>query len=288
MHPPAFPSPRSSIEIPFVKMQGTENHFVFIDAREKSFSPSPEWIRRICDVRVGIGAEELIVLEKPEKRSPADFVMRIYNPDGSEVESCINATRCAALLFFDETGRREASIQTMERILTTRVQESRLIGVEIGKPAWNWDRIPLSEPRDTMDLGIRSGSLRGGAAVNFGNPHVVFFVSDPAKVDLTREALPVCRNPLFTQKTNVEAIRIAEPDVIEMSVLERPGMITQACGSGACAAFSVAKRKGFLKGDAATVKMPAGKVLVEENEKGAIILTGPAEYCFTGHFPSAT
>ncbi len=86
---------------PFTKMHGLGNDFVVVDAREIPFRPGIEQARHIADRRVGIGCDQLIVLEPS---TSTDVFMRIYNADGTEAEACGNATRCIASRIIDETG----------------------------------------------------------------------------------------------------------------------------------------------------------------------------------------
>ena len=156
----------------FKKMHGLGNDFVMIDARAAGLALSGADICAIADRRLGVGCDQVIVLEPP--RTPGtDAFMRIYNPDGSEAGACGNGTRCAAAMI----GGESCVIETISGLLSCRRVENDMIAVDMGAPRLDWADIPLSEERDTLHLGIGDGdTLSDPVAVNMGNPHCVFFV----------------------------------------------------------------------------------------------------------------
>jgi diaminopimelate epimerase len=134
------------MRIPFIKMHGLGNDFVVLDARRDALLPiTNDLARSLADRRTGIGCDQLILLEPSQN---ADFRMRIFNHDGSEVESCGNATRAVALLHGEP-----ASIETPGGVLDVRPAEGG-IAVDMGMPRFGWQEIPLAYAMDTASLPL--------------------------------------------------------------------------------------------------------------------------------------
>ena len=161
----------------FHKMHGLGNDFVIFDAREEPVEMDGARARAIADRRTGIGCDQLIVME-PSAR--ADFRMRIFNADGGEVEACGNAARCVALL-----AGGDARIETAGGIITGSAQGDGAT-IDMGEPRFAWDEIPLGYAMDTAAMPVGWEYLQQPAAINVGNPHIVFFVEDSDAVELER------------------------------------------------------------------------------------------------------
>src|SRR6185295_3731892 len=121
---------------PFLKMHGLGNDFVILDGRAKALDLPVDRRRRIADRRLGVGCDQLIVLEPPTERG-ADVFMRIYNPDGSEAEACGNATRCVAALLMDERRNGHVVVQTVAGLLDSERRGTGdnglpVVGVDMG------------------------------------------------------------------------------------------------------------------------------------------------------------
>ncbi len=172
--------------IPFRKMNGLGNDFVVLDARARPIALGAEDAQRIGDRSTGVGCDQVIVMEPSQK---ADVFMRIFNADGSEVDACGNAARCIALLAAEETGRSEVSVETSAGLLKANVNGADRITIDMGKPRFAWDEIPLAEPfHDTTGIELQIGPvdapvLHTPSVVNVGNPHAIFWVKD---VDASR------------------------------------------------------------------------------------------------------
>lgn len=269
---------------PFVKMHGSRNHFVIVDARREPFEPGAGDIASICDPAVGVGADELIVME-PARRA-GDVFMRIYNVDGREVEACGNATRCVAWLLFEEQGTDTAVVETLAGDLGCRRAGDRSVSAAMGKVSTDWRSVPLAEERDTLHLGLVSGGLEDPVAVNVGNPHAVFFVDDADAVDLGKDAPPVQQNPIFPNAANVGAAQLVDDSRIRLRVYERGAGLTMACGSGACAAVFAARQRGLTSRSQVDVELPGGVVNVAIDCDDTAVMTGPVAFCFTGNLPA--
>ncbi len=269
---------------PFVKMHGLRNDFVIVDGRETPYTPSVAEIVRICDRHEGIGADELLVVEPPRSNGVYNFV-RIINPDGREVEACGNASRCVGWLLLQESRHKEITIETLGGQLKCLDAGDKLVTVEMGRLRTGWQEIPLSREMDTIHLRIGAGPLQDPVGMNIGNPHAVFFVADLAAVDLTRYGPQLQKNPLFPQEANIGAAQLIDPKTLKLSVWERPGVLTTACGTGACVAVAAAHRRGLTDVNRMTVIMPAGSVEIELKGDGVVVMTGPVETCFAGYLP---
>jgi len=272
------------VDRPFVKMHGLRNDFVIVDGRETPYTPCVEEIIHICDRHEGIGADELLVVELPRSDNAYAF-LRIINPDGREVEACGNATRCVGWLLMQESGIKEITIETLGGQLKCSDTGDKSVAVEMGRLRTAWQEIPLSREMDTLHLEIEAGPLQDPVGMNIGNPHAVFFVEDLAAVDLTQYGLKLQKDPLFPEETNIGAAQLIDPKTLKLSVWERPGVLTTACGTGACVAVAAAHRRGLTTERLMTVIMPAGSVEIELKEAGTVLMTGPVETCYAGFLP---
>lgn len=269
----------------FVKMQGLNNHFVIIDGRETPYKPTINETIQICDTTVGIGGDQLLVIEQPTEQGAASGAyafMRIINIDGQDVEACGNATRCFGWLMLEETGLDEVLLETAVGSLRCWRKGDKLVSVELGRISTQWDQIPLAEEVDTLRIPLASGPLQNGVALNIGNPHIVFFVDDLDGIDVAAFATPIQNNPLFPEKVNVGVAQKISNGVMRLSVFERPGILTMACGSGACVATRAAQLLGLTDKNRMIVEMLAGSVNVMLEENSNAVLTGPVEFCFSG------
>ena len=269
-------------------MQGLRNHFVIVDGRENPYHPDRSEIINICDPQTGVGGDQLVIIEPPSSEgadSGAYAFMRLLNVDGRDVEACGNATRCVAWLLMEESGVDALKIETRAGVLECQREGDMQVSCVMGKVSMDWQKIPLSEEQDTLHLGIESGALSDPVGLNIGNPHVVFFVDDLDKIDLERLAPPVQKNKLFPDEVNVGLAQMIDAGNMRLVVYERGAGLTTACGSGACVAVFAAIARKLTKAHKMTVLMPAGPVSIEIRPDETAVMTGPVEFCFTGHLP---
>lgn len=274
----AASAPVTTLE--FVKMHGLGNDFVVLDARTAPLSLDPERTRAIADRRIGVGCDQLIMLERAQDRR-ADAFMRILNADGGEVEACGNAARCIASLLIGETGRDHVVIETVAGLLDAERREDGLVAVDMGEARLDWRDIPLSRAMDTLHLDLAVGPLSKPVAVNVGNPHAVFFVSDAEAIDLETWGPKIERHPLFPERVNVEVVHPMADDRLRMRVWERGVGITRACGTGACATLVAANRRGFA-GRKAIVALDGGPLEIEWRADNHVVMAGPVAVSFAG------
>lgn len=264
------------MDLEFLKMHGLGNDFVILDARKRPLSLTQSQIRHISDRRRGVGCDQLITLEPSS--GGADFFMRIHNPDGSEAGACGNASRCVADFFMTELGRDHCRIETISNIMECTRTPDGLITVDMGVPRLEWNEIPVQNQCDTLYLPIEGDPV----GVSMGNPHCVFFCGNPDDVSVDKLGPNVEHDPFFPERTNVEYVGMLGPDHLRMRVWERGAGITQACGTGACAAAVAAVRRG-LTGRRVRVTLDGGDLMIEWRETdGHVFMTGAVAYAFKG------
>jgi diaminopimelate epimerase len=272
---------------PFLKMNGLGNDFVVVEARSAPFAPSAAEVRAIADRATGIGCDQLIAIEPAEEG--VDARVRFWNADGEEIGACGNGTRCVGWLLLQANGKDEVVLATKAgRLIASRAGE-RLVSVDMGKPRLEWAEIPMDAEQDTraLDVVLHDDPALAVApgAVSMGNPHVVFFVDDIGTAPV-REAGPVIEHhALFPEGVNVGFAKIKGRDRIRLRVWERGAGLTQACGTGACAALVAAARRD-LTDRSATLELDGGDLLIEwRAADDHVIMTGPAAVDFAGHLP---
>lgn len=265
----------------FWKMHALGNDFVVIDARRAEVPLSPAAVAAIADRRRGVGCDQLIRLE-PSRRG--DLFMRIWNGDGSPAEACGNATRCVAMLAMDESGRREARVETVAGLLTARrlpQEQGGAICVDMGPARCGWRQIPLARAGDTAALDLGPAAPAAAVCVNLGNPHAVLFVADCDAVALERTGPALERHPIFPQGANIAFATVEAPARIRARVWERGAGATPACGSAACAIAVAGARRG-LSQRAAVVALPGGELAIAWQDDGHVALTGEAALSYAG------
>ena len=275
----------------FVKMHGTGNDFVMVDARRLD----ADWealARAMCDRHFGVGSDGLI-LALPSDR--ADLRMRMFNPDGSESEMCGNGIRCLAK-FAVERGLAEPKdgailVDTLAGLLRCEVfgldGTVERVRVSMGKPRLAPAEIPVlaesSGPVLDLPVRVEGGDFRA-TCVSMGNPHAVHFQDQPVEdVELERVGPRVEHHPAFPRRVNFEIANVLGRDRLRMRVWERGAGITLACGTGACATAVAARLRGLVD-DVVDVELPGGTVRIEWDGEGEVYLSGPAEVVFEGRW----
>jgi len=266
--------------IRYAKMNGLGNEIVVVDLRgsPKRFTAGEA---AAIAVRPETHFDQMMVLhDPPQPRLDAEIL--IYNTDGSLAQACGNGMRCVGLLAQRDSGRSEFTYRTAAGILDVRFDSPASIAVDMGEPRFGWQDIPLSEPfHDTRRIELQVGPadkpiIHSPAVVNVGNPHAVFWVDDPAAIDLGRIGPMLEYHPLFPERANISIARIDSRDAITLRTWERGAGLTRACGSAACAAAVAAARIG-LTDRKVTVTLPGGPLVIEWRADNHIIMTGPAQ-----------
>jgi diaminopimelate epimerase len=262
----------------FIKMHGLGNDFVILDGRSTPIELNPAQTKAIADRRRGIGCDQLIILEEADTN--AYLKMRIRNADGGEVEACGNASRCVGKLIMDETGKGQAVIETLGGLLTAE-KSAAGIKIDMGPAYLDWQDIPLVDEMNTLSLSIAVGDLSNPVAVGLGNPHAVFFVKNAAQIDLKAAGPIIEHHEFYPNRTNVEAAEVTSRNHIRLRVWERGVGITEACGTGACAALVAAVRRD-LTDRKAIVELDGGSLEIEWRDNNHVFMSGPTEMCYTG------
>lgn len=274
-------------------MNGAGNRFGVFDARDKPDFAMTEAMAKSIAAKNGPmgpkGADQIIIMRAP-KSEPADVFMEIWNGSGFEVDACGNASRCIPWLVMEETGKEKVTLETNAGLLYTERRGAHQVAVDMGEPRLDWTQIPLKEYMDTHVIDVKVGPidnpvLARPGAVNMGNPHCVFFVDDAETIAADKIGPMIEFHPLFPEQANVGFAEIRTHDEIRLRVWERGAGLTQACGTGACAALVAAHRQGRT-GRKAKVIMDGGVLEVEWRESdGHVIKTGPVEIEFEGDLP---
>ena len=257
------------------KMDGLGNDFVIIDQRVYNQNLNKDQIIKICD-RDFIGCDQLILIKK---NNEIDAALEFYNSDGSMSSACGNGTRCIADFLSKESNQKEISVLTSSGLLKSKILGNNLVETEIGIPKIAWDEIPLSKKIDTRDLKVKiidknNNEHIGGIAVNVGNPHIIFFVSDIESFDLKKIGPRIEKHELFPEKCNVTLANVINKNLIKVKVWERGAGLTKACGTAACAA-AVAGNIKSLVDKTTDIEFELGKLTISIDKKNSVHMKGP-------------
>lgn len=268
------------MKINFTKMHGLGNDFILIDCRKQKLSTLPSLSNRICDRRFGIGADQLLLLYASKT---ADFRMRIFNADGSEVEMCGNGIRCFAKYIWENgiSKKKILAVETLAGIIRPE-KKGKNVKVDMGEPILEGKLIPVDIEGRVVDypVFVKDKTL-SITCVSMGNPHAVIFVDKVEDFPVTHYGPALEKHKLFPKRTNVEFIEIVNSSEIKMRVWERGTGETMACGTGACAASVASNLKGFT-GRKMTVHLTGGNLLIEWAKNNHVYMTGPAVKVFQG------
>lgn len=274
-------------------MNGAGNRFGVFDARVKPSFVMTEALAKSVAGKKGPmgekGADQIIIMRRP-KSEQADIFMEIWNHAGFEVDACGNASRCIPWLIMEETGKDKIALETNAGLLHVERKGPRQVSVDMGAPRLDWTEIPLKEYMDTHVVDVKVGPidnpiLARPGAVNMGNPHCVFFVDNAETIAADKIGPMIEFHPLFPDQANVGFAEIRARDDIRLRVWERGAGLTQACGTGACAALVAAHRQGRT-GRKASIEMDGGVLEIEWRESDDhVIKTGPVELEYEGELP---
>lgn len=271
----------------FTKMHGLGNDFLVVDRRADATPVDPARVVLLCDRHRGVGADGVLSV-LPSSRAP--LAMHVTNPDGSTAEMCGNGLRCVVRWAVDRglLPPGGGPVETGRGVLDCRVEPDGLVRVDMGRPLLAPADVPCLADGDRVvarpfAVGATSLDL---TAVCLGNPHAVTFVDDARSLDaLARELGPLVeRHPSFPRRTNVEFARLTGDAALDLVVWERGAGLTQACGTGACAAAVAAVLTGRVRaGVPLAVHLPGGPLLVEvAPDLSRVWMTGPAAAVFEG------
>lgn len=276
----------SELTVPFVKMNGLGNQIIVADVRGTASKIT-------VSAAVAIDGNERTkfdqIMEVHKSDNPqVDANIRILNSDGSEAGACGNGTRCVVSWLHKETAKDAFTFKTAGGILNSNYESEARITVDMGVPKFGWEDIPLEEEfYDTTGIELQVGPidapvLHTPSVANVGNPHCIFWApEDVWSYDLKQIGSLLEFHPVFASRANISLANVKSRDHIILRTWERGAGITQACGSAACAAAVCAVRKD-LTDRKVTVTVPGGDLHIEWTDADHILMTGPAEYEFSG------
>ena len=273
---------------PYIRMNGAGNAFIVVQAFEAPFHPTEDQVRALAEPAAGLGGFDQLIGVEPSET--ADAFMRVWNADGSMVETCGNALRCVGWLLLEATDKEEVIIDTLGGPTTARRAGDHQVTVDMGAPRLDWNQVPLAEEMDTRGIELQVGPidapvLHTPGAVSMGNPHVVFFTDQQDDAFVRGSGSLVEHHPLFPEGVNVGFAKVVNRDHIRLRVWERGAGLTLACGTGACAALVATARRG-LTDRKATVVVDGGELVIDWDEaSGHVFMTGPVEIERTGLLP---
>lgn len=271
----------------FTKMQGCGNDYIYVDCTRGMIENVRETAIRLSDRHFGIGSDGLILIRPSDK---ADFMMDMYNNDGSSGKMCGNGIRCVAKYVYDKglTDKTRLKIETLSGIkdLELIVEDGRVqsVTVDMGEPVLKTDLIPVIFDKEQLinepvEIG---GQVYNITCVSMGNPHAVVFVDDVDGLKL--ETIGPCfeTHPMFPERVNTEFIHVLDRKHIKMRVWERGSGETLACGTGACASVVACILNGLTEHEV-KVSLLGGELLIHYDEaSNKVFMTGPTVTVFEG------
>lgn len=264
-----------AMKLPFTKMQGLGNDYIYIDARTRGIPDLPALARRLSDRHFGIGGDGIVLITRSRT---CDFGMRIFNADGSEAQMCGNASRCIGKYVYERglTDKTTLTLETLAGVktLSLHVREGRVesVSVDMGIPRY-LGQVQLSAGNGTFAL----------ERVDMGNPHAVCLTTDKQLLDRIQTIGKQIENhPFFApERTNVEFVFVRNRHELDMRVWERGSGETLACGTGACASVAAARQCNRVDNDV-LVHLLGGDLHIALLPSGHIEMTGGAEFVFDG------
>lgn len=270
--------------VEFTKMQGLGNDFMVVDTISQHAHFRPEQVRRLADRRMGVGFDQLLLVEPPSKPD-MDFKYRIFNADGSEVEQCGNGARCFAVFVRENvlTDKTEIHVETSNSDIVLMIQDDGRVRVDMGEPILEPAQIPfIAEQQNAVYQLDLEGESCDVSAVSMGNPHGVLVVKDSAEADVERLGPMLESHKQFPNKANIGFMEVVHARFIKLRVFERGAGETLACGSGACAAVVAGVQRSLLESPC-EVKLPGGNLNIEWQGPGHnLIMVGPATTVYKG------
>jgi diaminopimelate epimerase len=265
------------------KYHGIGNDFVLLDRRASAEDIDARTAVALCDRRRGIGADGVLVLLPADD---AEVRLSVHNADGSVAEMCGNGLRCAVKHLVDRSGSRPAAIDiaTGAGVVRCAVQYgpdgAREIQVAMGPAQLVAPNLPSGKTgRPFVNEELRGYEPARGTAISLGNPHLV--LSDVPLQEAERLGPELERHPDFPHHTNVEFVA-REKGGLRLVVWERGVGLTQACGTGACAAVATGVKRGVLPaGEWVPVRLPGGLLDIRvAADLSSCELRGPATFVF--------
>ena len=258
------------------RMDGLGNKFVIVDRRKDIVNITKEKIIHLGKLESfhrEIGFDQIIFIEKEIDKA---FPITIFNSDGGEVSACGNGSRCVAYLLGKDLNTKEVKLKTNNRLLNAKIVGHLDVELAMGKPIFEWNKIPLSKNLDhsNITLNIEDKVFADGFCLNVGNPHIIFFVKDCFEHDLKILGPKIENNKLFPERTNVTFAQVNDRNNIAVNVWERGAGLTKACGTAACATAVAAMIKKLTENDI-NIKFKEGTLNLKIDKDLNIFMRGP-------------
>ncbi len=267
-------------------MHGLGNDFVVIDLITQSLKLRAAHIKRIMDRRLGIGGDQLLLIEPPT-RTTADFYYRIFNANGQEVEQCGNGARCAARFFYDMgfTNQRQLEADCLAGTLKFQIEDNTDVTANIGSPKFKPSEIPFHVSQESLEYPIKiEENELSISALSMGNPHAVLQVPNIDTALVKKIGPLLSKHSAFPNETNVEFMQVVDEHQIRLRIYERGIGETPACGTGACAAVVAGIRLGLLKSPVSVWFQKGTLNIVWDDPHSPVYMTGPTTSVFVGSF----
>ncbi len=265
--------------IDFIKMNALGNDFVVVDTA--NVKCSSKLAIALADRAQGIGCDQVLALASS---NVADIKMLIYNSDGSHADMCGNGLRCIGKYMMRENKTSSATVEINGRTFLVR-KEGELIAANIGRPMFEWDKIPLAKPNDTLHMNYSCEGHSDPTIVNVGNPHMIFFITTPVvEVDLTKIGPLIEKDKMFPEGINITFAEIIDTNSFRLRVWERGAGETAACGSSACATAAAAFARGLTTSRTINLIFRAGRLSVNILQDDSLEMIGDATIEYNGKF----
>lgn len=281
-----------AVRAQFAKMNGLGNEIIVADMRGHADHVAPG-AAIVLNGDPATKFDQIMAIHAPRTQGTEAYI-EIINSDGTQAQACGNGMRCVVQALAAETGKREFTFETIAGILTAHEHPDGLISVDMGKPRFGWQEIPLAEPfHDTRKIELQIGPidapvLHSPSVASMGNPHAIFWVDqDVWTYDLERFGPLLENHPIFPERANISIAHVTSRNAITLRTWERGAGLTRACGSAACAAAASGARTGRTE-RTVTVTVPGGPLVIEWLQNDHVMMTGPAEWEFSGSFDPQT
>ena len=280
------------MKLRFTKMQGAGNDFVVLDATRAPIELTPAQVQRLGDRRLGIGADQVLVVEKATTPG-VDFGYRIYNGfSGDEVEHCGNGARCFVRYVREHglTDKTTVSVETVNNRLELHWRADGRVTVDMNQPVFDLAQVPFDAtgltPHEINGFPlwplVTVGRAVEVAVLSMGNPHAVMRVDDIDATPVATFGPAIEAHPRFPRRVNAGFMQLRSRREMALRVYERGAGETLACGTGACAAVVAGIRLGWLDAQV-DVHTRGGVLTIEWAGAGhTVLMTGPAETVFEG------
>jgi diaminopimelate epimerase len=262
------------MKLAFTKMHGAGNDFVVLDFTDKPFSLNSFQLKKIADRHLGIGCDQILVVEKPGSPQ-ADFRYRIFNADGGEVEQCGNGARCFVKFVHAKklSAKSELRVETLGGPIVPKLEADGEVSVNMGPPQF---ASPFLEKLDVKGEKIEV------AILSMGNPHAVQVIAGVAAAPVTTQGLLLEHHPRFPNRVNAGYMQVLDPQHIALRVWERGAGETLSCGTGACAAAVAGILRGLLRSPVRVDTRGGTLTITWAGGDNAVWMKGPAQTVFDG------